>query len=50
MAEPTIIEQEELAEFVGEALENVAGICDTTWHDDMAMAAVLLKAGYRKVT
>ena len=45
----TITEQEELAEEIGGALESVAGICDTSWEEDMAIAAVLLRAGYRKV-
>lgn len=49
MVEPTIVEQEALAEVVGDALGLWAGVYDTTWHEDMAIAAALLRAGYRKV-
>lgn len=42
-------EQEALAEVIGGALADVAGINDTSWEEDMAIATVLLEAGYRKV-
>ena len=47
--EHVVFEQEDLAEVIGAALADVAGICDTTWYEDMAIAKVLLDAGYRKV-
>lgn len=41
-------ERDELAEVVCEALEKGPGIYDTSWHEDCAMADVILAAGYRK--
>lgn len=42
-------EQEDLAEEIGIALTIDAGIYDTSWEEDMAIAKRLLDAGYRKV-
>lgn len=41
-------EAEQLAEVIGKALEDDAGIYDTSWYEDCAMANRILAAGYRK--
>jgi hypothetical protein len=41
-------ERDDLAEVIGEALGAEAGIHDTSWHEDCAIADNILDAGYRK--
>lgn len=48
MADTDVTEQEDLAEEIGLALTSEAGIYDTSWDEDMAIAKRLLDAGYRK--
>lgn len=39
---------EQLAEIIVEALSDEAGVYDTSWYEDCAVASRILAAGYRK--